>query len=71
MRHDWQPVKEGVSFIKRRRCSHCGKTQTHEVQQQWGRVTGYKWWPLVGRCGGKQPASDEPGGITNMTQHQD
>lgn len=57
MRHDWTdgPYKhkfEGMSTT-RRTCKLCGKVQELVVEQTWGRVTGRKWTPLVGRCTGK------------------
>ena len=40
----------------RRQCENCGAIQTKESKTNWGRVTGYFWWPKVGRCNKeKQP----------------
>ena len=58
MRHDWEdvhselPITEGIFCRGYRRCKNCGKEQKREQTQNWGRVTGYQWWPLAGRCKG-------------------
>jgi hypothetical protein len=41
--------------IKRRTCTLCGAEQHESVETAWGRVTGRRWLPLVGRCKGKKP----------------
>ena len=43
-----------MSGYGHRKCALCGKTQSKESVEDWMRVTGYRWVPLVGRCKGKQ-----------------
>lgn len=54
-KHDWENIrgndkKYGISFSERRLCKTCGAFQKKSTQHSWGRVVGYRWWPLVGRC---------------------
>jgi hypothetical protein len=62
MKHDWEHLQQTVAnYIKyggpARVCRNCGKTQTKESETWWGRVVGYSWQPLVGRCSGKKSKS--------------
>ncbi len=62
MRHDWENIpipmhRFGVNAI--RRCRNCAIEQTKEDVQDWGRVVGYRWRPLAGRCKGKRKAKKE------------
>lgn len=52
MAHEWERYGEDRErpFQRLRRCLKCGATQEWCDEQRWGRVIGYKWWPLVGRC---------------------
>jgi hypothetical protein len=53
MRHDWQDIPSTVSdphWYGKRKCRNCGAVQTREDEQNWGRIIGYRWRPLVGRC---------------------
>lgn len=57
MRHDFEPVNQGIEGIwnyGKRRCKNCKKTQTKQSEQEWMKVTGYKWYPLIGRCKGEK-----------------
>lgn len=61
MKHEWEHVyqgPEGLGNYGKRRCARCGAEQTKYSQHVWGRVTGYRWEPLVGRC--KPPANRLP-----------
>lgn len=40
-------------FGRWRRCRICHKRQQHTTHTNWMRVTGYSWYPNVGRCPGK------------------
>ncbi len=57
MRHKWKNVHgsepRDIGTHGRRICESCGVEQEKFAQQVWGRVTGYRWEPLVGRCKGK------------------
>lgn len=61
MAHKWIdiPTKglEGLSIYGKRKCERCGAVQKKEAEHLWMRVTGYRWYPLVGRC-----PSDRKGG---------
>jgi len=62
MKHDFEIVDQGPSGLMnfgKRRCKNCGKTQTKHQEQSWGRVTGYNWSPLIGKCPGKQDINDK------------
>ena len=58
MAHEWEnrnPVpgsKYGKYFgcYDLRKCSKCGAIQEKVVETAWMRVTGYRWYPKVGRC---------------------
>lgn len=57
MKHEWEhPAilisKFGVNGF--RRCLNCGIEQQKDDVQSWGRIVGYRWWPLAGRCKGKK-----------------
>ena len=43
---------EQIHGYGHRRCKNCGVEQVKESQIIWGRITSYKWFPLVGRCTG-------------------
>jgi hypothetical protein len=61
MKHDWDHPnpKPGSKWFKYfgaadlRVCKNCGKHQVKESQTHYMRITGYRWYPLVGRCKGK------------------
>lgn len=59
MKHDWQdgPYKDKYHLMmggnKIRTCKHCGWRQERAITTSWGRITGYQWLPLAGRCKGK------------------
>lgn len=61
MKHDWfdPPPKYAserfhrISVYGVRKCFNCGARQEKTANHEWGRVVGYQWWPLVGRCKGK------------------
>ena len=48
-----------MSTFGSRRCLNCSVVQHKEQQTSWMRVTGYRWWPLAGRCKGKQMIPEE------------
>jgi hypothetical protein len=54
MAHKWEELPsnkpEHLMSGPRRECVNCGARQVKEQETAWGRVIGYKWWPLVGRC---------------------
>jgi hypothetical protein len=55
MAHEWDSSDYGrrpsdLLTHGRRVCVRCGVEQTRHAEQSWGRVTGYRWWPLAGRC---------------------
>lgn len=57
MPHAWKPYADPAKtdaerFMRepQRRCPHCGAIQTRQTSYAWGRVTGYLWRPLAGRC---------------------
>lgn len=56
MAHVWEsilndlPPTEQVGIHGARRCKTCGKEQIKEPEHAWGRITGYIWFPLAGRC---------------------
>ena len=55
MKHNWeefQPkdITKCMSSNHHRRCLNCGKEQSKESNQLWGRVVGYSWQPLAGKC---------------------
>lgn len=55
MKHDWDYSDYGkqptdMQIHNRRICRNCGKEQKKFSNQVWGRVVGYAWEPLVGRC---------------------
>lgn len=60
MKHDWEdwyadPKKTPAQVFmgeRQRACRCCGKVQTLQIEQAWGRVTGRRWMPLIGRCKG-------------------
>lgn len=58
MKHKWLDHDYGDArdlwHYGRRRCTGCGSIQQKEDRQSWGRVIGYQWWPLAGRCTGKK-----------------
>jgi hypothetical protein len=65
MAHDWKPWTDPTKspawhFMRGplRRCAHCGAVQTKESQHSWGRVVGYRWFPLAGRCKPAEPVSE-------------
>jgi hypothetical protein len=61
VKHAWEDVKQGIEGISnygKRRCSNCGAEQIKYDTQDWGRITGYRWEPLVGRCKGKPPVPE-------------
>ena len=56
MRHEWETLPSTVSepnLWGKRRCRNCGAVQEYEQLQNWMRIVGYRWYPLVGRCKGK------------------
>jgi len=59
-RHDWERLPATLEVVRQhgwgphRQCKLCGAFQTRVQETAWGRVTGYRWWPLVGRCPGKK-----------------
>lgn len=58
--HDWEDVRDpwvqrSLTTYGRRRCSLCGAEQSKEQHGYWwGRVAGYRWEPLAGRCPGEK-----------------
>ncbi len=61
MKHEWKihyPSTSTAYLFKgavcKRTCIHCGKTQYKNSQQIWGRIDGYHWTPLIGRCNQKE-----------------
>lgn len=56
MKHDWEMQPATLANVTkygwepRRRCRNCGKTQQKVAITAWMKVTGYQWYPLVGRC---------------------
>ncbi|MBT9176624.1 MAG: hypothetical protein DDT20_00944 [Firmicutes bacterium] len=59
MKHAWKPhsfnyPSGSVWRVNGRRCTRCGACQHREAHYLWMRVVGYQWWPLVGRCLGRQ-----------------
>jgi hypothetical protein len=62
-KHEWGAVHPNESpeyfFRTVRRCRLCGKEQERVTEQLWGRVTGYRWRPKVGRCSGKREGADK------------
>lgn len=54
MAHEWESVpltrKDGFAAYEKRRCRKCHVLQQKMAEQRWGRIVGYSWWPLVGRC---------------------
>lgn len=57
MRHEWERHPDSCTtrrpFQEIRVCKNCKNEQKRFQQQSWGRVTGYAWYPLIGRCQGK------------------
>ena len=56
MAHRWVQVQQGAEGIHnygKRKCLNCGAEQTKDATHLWGRVTGYRWLPLAGRCKSK------------------
>lgn len=55
MKHAWirdpDSGTRAMPFEVVRVCVNCGAQQKRESVQEWGRVVGQRWWPLVGRCG--------------------
>ena len=62
MKHNWEsrnpaPRTKWFKFFgchDLRECTNCGAVQVLEVQTSYGRVDGYRWYPLVGRCKGEK-----------------
>jgi len=55
VKHEWEYPPSTIQDLGnygRRRCKHCKAEQTKEAHYLWMRVTGYRWYPLVGRCKG-------------------
>ena len=55
MKHNWQEFIDPENPHRaisgpQRCCKHCVAIQIKETQYLWGRVVGYRWLPLVGRC---------------------
>lgn len=54
MKHNWERHRDSETIRRPcqrwRVCTHCHSEQQHTSNQEWGRVKGYSWWPLVGRC---------------------
>lgn len=55
--HRWEHFEPedkmlAMSTYGSRRCLLCGAEQHKEDVQWWGRITGYRWYPLAGRCPG-------------------
>jgi hypothetical protein len=51
MKHEWiayggTPSLPGTY----RRCKRCRAIQQLNDVQNWGRIVGYRWYPLAGRC---------------------
>jgi hypothetical protein len=72
VKHDWKIIDENTPerFMRggpKRQCQTCGAIQTRERQTSWMRVTGYHWYPLVGRC--KPEVVTKPGATAPST-HQ-
>jgi hypothetical protein len=59
LKHDWyddpKSYTRELPFILRRICRNCGATQDRCQQQEWGRITGYRWYPPAGRCKPTKP----------------
>lgn len=61
MKHEWEgrnpaPNTKWFRYFgchDLRECTVCGAVQVKEPETAWMRVTGYRWYPLVGRCKGK------------------
>jgi hypothetical protein len=53
-RHDWENVPHPTQLMGGpcRKCKNCGAFQIREAVTWWMRTIGYRWRPLVGRCGG-------------------
>lgn len=61
MKHNWVIIDEGIAgFLNGplRRCANCGSEQRRTTEYAWMRVTGYRWLPLVGRCGTRATGKD-------------
>lgn len=58
--HAWKPHPDSETFRRPfqriRVCTACGKEQTWESRQEWGRVVSRYWYPKVGRCHPKEKA---------------
>jgi len=60
-KHAWLDVRqgpEGMFNYGKRKCKNCNKEQTKHADHSWGRVTGYSWSPLVGRCNPKKEVEE-------------
>lgn len=44
---------------KMRKCINCGSIQQKLQKQSYGRVTGYLWFPKIGRCKGYWLSMDD------------
>ncbi len=53
MAHKWRRYVRDMTEC--RRCLRCRAEQTRERVTHWGRVIGYRWRPLAGRCRGTTP----------------
>jgi hypothetical protein len=66
MKHKWESRNPapGTKWFKYwgchdlRECVNCGAIQEKHPEHLWMRVTGYKWYPKVGRCKGKKEGGD-------------
>lgn len=62
MKHKWEYKNPapGTKYFKYfgcldlRECLNCGKIQEKHSKTLWMRVTGYYWYPKVGRCKGNK-----------------
>ena len=55
MAHEWHPYEpedklKAIASTQHRICYICDKRQSLQAKQSWGRVVGYQWLPLAGRC---------------------
>jgi len=54
MKHEWarHPDSETrrMPLQRVRYCLNCETQQQWTSRQEWGRVVGYSWHPLVGKC---------------------
>lgn len=55
MKHEFEKAEpnnpmHAMQVYGSRKCKNCGKVQHKYSEQNWGRIIGYKWLPLIGRC---------------------